>query len=127
MGAWNTEHFDNDAAMDWIYDFSLQPDMATLRQCFKQALTANYIDADEGAAVLAAAEVVAAAKGKVGPSWPEDIPIFELPITDELVTTALQAIDKVCGDTSELKELWQESDELEVWLAAVENLKSRLQ
>lgn len=130
MGTWNTEHFDNDTAMDWIYDFSLAPYESTLETAFTQVLnSADFIDADDGAIALAAAEVIAAAKGRVGSSWPEDIAIpTDLRIPAALVAQALQAIDAVAGsDTSELKELWAESAEFEAWQAAVDDLKSRLQ
>lgn len=130
MGTWNTEHFDNDTAMDWIYDFSLAPYESTLETAFTQVLNSNdFIDADDGAIALAAAEVIAAAKGRVGTSWPEDIAIpTDLRIPAAMVAQALQAIDAVAGnDTSELRELWAESDAFEAWQAAVGDLKNRLQ
>jgi Domain of unknown function (DUF4259) len=130
MGTWNTEHFDNDTAMDWIYDFSLAPYESTLEAAFTQVLNSkDFIDADDGAIALAAAEVIAAAKGKTGSSWPEDIDIpNDLRIPAAMVAQALQAIDAVAGsDTSELKELWMESNDYEGWQAAVDDLKTRLQ
>jgi Domain of unknown function (DUF4259) len=129
MGTWNTEHFDNDTAMDWIYDFSLAPYESTLENAFAQVLNGgDYIDADDGVIALAAAEVIAAAKGNIGSSWPEDIAIpTGLRIPADLVAQALQAIDTVASsDESELKQLWMESNDFAGWQAAVDNLKSRL-
>jgi hypothetical protein len=129
MGAWSTEHFDNDTAMDWIYDFSLEPSVAVLETTFKQVITnSGYIESDDGAKVLAAAEVIAARKGKKSNAWPEDIPVFtDLRISDTVTANALKAIEKVCyGKESELRDLWQESDEFDKWLKAVEDVKRRL-
>jgi Domain of unknown function (DUF4259) len=130
MGAWSTEHFDNDAALDWLYDFSMSPSVQLLEAAFKAvADTADdYIESDDGAAVLAAAEVIAAAKGNKSKAYPEDTEVFSsLRISPELIAGALQAIDMVSRqDNSELKELWQESDEYENWQKAVNELKERL-
>jgi Domain of unknown function (DUF4259) len=129
MGAWSTAHFDNDIAMDWIYDFSLDPSVAMLEAAFNGVIkNKGYIESDDGAIVLAAAEVIAARKGKKSNAWPEDIPVFtDLRIGDALTASALQAIEIVCyGDESELKDLWQESDEFDKWLKAVEDVKRRL-
>jgi Domain of unknown function (DUF4259) len=130
MGAWSIEHFDNDAALDWLYDFSMDPSVQVLEDTFNVVVDAadDYIETDDGAAVLAAAEVIAAAKGKKSTAYPEDTEVFSsLRISLELVAKALQAIDIVSRqDNSELKELWQESDEYEDWQKAVSELKERL-
>jgi hypothetical protein len=129
MGAWSIEHFDNDAALDWLYDFSMDPSVQALEDTFKAvADTEDYIESDDGSAVLAAAEVIAAAKGKKSTAYPEDTEVFSrLKISPELIARALQAIDIVSRqDNSELKELWQESDEYEDWQKAVDELKERL-
>jgi hypothetical protein len=129
MGAWSIEHFDNDAALDWLYDFSMNPSVQALEDTFKAvANTEDYIESDDGSAVLAAAEVIAAAKGKKSTAYPEDTEVFSrLKISPELIARALQAIDIVSRqDNSELKELWQESDEYDDWQKAVNELKERL-
>jgi Domain of unknown function (DUF4259) len=129
MGAWSIEHFDNDAALDWLYDFSMTPSVQLLEDTFKAvADTTDYIESDDGAAVLAAAEVIAAVKGKKSAAYPEDTEVFSsLRISPELIARALQAIDVVSReDNSELKELWQESDEYEDWQKAVNDLRERL-
>jgi hypothetical protein len=129
MGAWHFENFDNDAAMDWIYDFSMNPTETFLADTFKLVNTnTDYIESDDGASALAAAEVVAAIKGNKTNAWPEDIDVPDsLRISNGLTADALQAIDKVSSNISELKELWQESDDYENWLAVLEGLKQRLQ
>ncbi len=130
MGAWSIEHFDNDAALDWLYDFSMEPSVQLLEDTFKAVADAadDFIESDEGAAVLAAAEVIAAAKGQKSRAYPEDTEVFSsLRISPELIARALQAIDIVSRqDNSELKELWQESDDYEDWQKAVDELKQRL-
>jgi hypothetical protein len=128
MGAWNVENFDNDTAMDWIYDFSLTPSADMLFAAF-EAINNNtgYIDSDDGATALAAAEVIAAVKGHITNAWPEDIEVpASLHISSTLLAAALQAINKVSSDESELKALWQESDAFANWVAVVQNLQQRL-
>jgi Domain of unknown function (DUF4259) len=130
MGAWSIEHFDNDAALDWLYDFSMDPSEQLLEETFKAVVDAadDYIESDDGSAVLVAAEVIAAARGKKSSAYPEDTEVFsKLKISPALIARALQAIDIVSRqDNSELKELWEESDEYTDWQKAVAELKERL-
>jgi hypothetical protein len=44
----------------------------------------------------------------------------------ELVDQAQVVIDRIVGDNSELRELWEDSDEYEQWLATVADLRARV-
>jgi len=46
-------------------------------------------------------------------------------VDKDLVSMALKAIHRIETE-SELKELWEESDELTSWMATLENLRERL-
>ena len=89
------------------------------------------LDADEACAGLAACEVVARLKGHWGVRNPYtetvDTWVARHPIapTPEVIGLAAVAIQRVLGEPSELRELWEEEDAKE-WLAAVENLRSRV-
>jgi hypothetical protein len=62
MGAWGTEPFANDDAMDWIADLETAKDLRVVRAALDAVPGdgAEYIEAPVGCVALAAAEVVAA-------------------------------------------------------------------
>lgn len=76
---------------------------------------------------IAAAEAVAAARGRRPPSAPEE-PIGwaaqHRALSADLVPLAVAAIDRVTT-VSELKELWEETDP-EEWRASTAELRQRL-
>jgi hypothetical protein len=132
MGAWGTGAFENDTALDWTYQLESNPGIEILGTAVKaglQFLQSNEeMDADTASNVLAAAEVIAALRGKSGCSLPETVEawIKDKPKAPaELAKGAFLAVSTV-RDRSELKELWQESDENEKWLSEVEGLIKRL-
>ena len=49
------------------------------------------------------------------------------PVEPDLIKQAVQVLDRIVGENSELRELWEESDELSEWEATVVTLRSRLQ
>lgn len=131
MGAWGTGPFDNDDAADFAVSLDhLEPDYrvgairAVLAQAAKQT---GYLERDAGGAAVAAAALVAAQRD-------DDIPIDcihgpkqsipELP--DDLRQIAVQALDRVLAECSELNELWIDSPDAEAWLHMVSTLTSAL-
>lgn len=130
MGAWGIGNFDNDAAMDWMQEFAEHPTEVSLTNVFKSVAESDeFIEVDEGAIVLVAAEIIAAIKGNKSADYSEDMQVFkEINVQDTLVYEALKAIDIVSqSDESELRQLWQETDEFEQWYAVINDLKSRIQ
>ena len=92
-------------------------------------LAIDYLEAPESNAALAAAEVVAALLGKPSASLPDDakecIGKLNLKPSEKLVAAARKAVKRVKTD-SELKELWDESDDAVQWQTTVEDLAARL-
>lgn len=81
---------------------------------------------------IAAVEVIAKRLGKGTQSdvytekvdqWLETI--SEQP-SDDLLSLAKRVLERIVADDSELKELWLESDEYELWLGNIQQLKDAL-
>ena len=79
--------------------------------------------------VLVAAEIIAAIKGRKSNDYPDEIRIFdEIKVQNDLLERALKAIDMVSqSDDSELKQLWQETEDFGPWNALVIDLTNRIQ
>ena len=72
MGAWGTDSFANDDAMDWIAEQEANG-LAAVASAFAavDAAADDYLDASIASSALAAAEVVAALLGGPSPTRPE--------------------------------------------------------
>jgi hypothetical protein len=131
VGAWGAGPFSNDDALDWIADFE-ESGVPAIVQAFDPT-EAQYLEAPEGSRIIAAAEVVAAAFGHPSSEFPETLRAPVMSTRDAIVRlgeireNALRAVDRVLGDASELKELWQDTDEsYDAWLQSVRDLRGRL-
>jgi hypothetical protein len=134
MGAWGNGSFDNDDAADFLADVTDGSDLALVREIFATVLGAEeYLEAPDASQAIAAAEIVAAAVGRPTPAAQEEEELSEWlarvrpPVEPDLIKQAVQVLDRIVGENSELRELWEESDELSEWEATVVTLRSRLQ
>ena len=132
MGTWGVGSFENDAAQEWIAALCTARDGAFLVSTLSAVrnLADEYLDAPDAAAAIAASEVVAALHGAPGSPLPPDAEAWvsarsAVKVSDELLETARQVVHRVRTD-SELKDLWEESNELDRWLAMLADLESRL-
>jgi hypothetical protein len=133
MGTWGPLAFDNDDANDWAYGLDDVDDLSLVESAFDVVEgSEDYLEAPDASNALAACEVLARLNGKSGyknaytetvDEWVAAHPLTPPP---ELLKRANAAIDRILGETSELKELWSDSDETENWLTAVEDLRQRL-
>lgn len=132
MGAWGADSFENDDALDWLADFCDDPEegfvLAALKSC-AEADAGAYLESPECCAAVAAAELVAALKGSGDADLPEDVSacLADSNIKPEpyLVETALKALARIKSG-SELKELWDDSEQAGEWQEAMSDLESRL-
>ena len=132
MGAWGIGSFENDTALDWLYDFEAN-DFRLIDRTLAgaSALPAGEeLDADEACEVLAAAECVAAAAGFPAPDLPEMVTDWvsnnqPIRVRAQYVQMALTAVKHV-RTRSELDELWAETEEYQAWQTAVADLQTRL-
>jgi hypothetical protein len=130
MGAWGFSSFENDDALDWVIDLEEAPDMTILEVTLAAVLDSeeDYLDASICCFALAAAEVVAALGGNPSAKLPEEVTQWvegKGKPDSSLVSTAKSVIQAILDD-SELKELWEETDEFEMWLDDVQGLLGRL-
>ena len=123
MGAWDTQSFANDQALDWLGDFLDHPSDDTLRATFSPphvsrmpgflsrlfgARAASPAIRPAGEQVLAAAEVIAAMMGRPLAKAPDDfarLPRRAPP--DDLVLAAIRGVDSILDESSELHGLWR--------------------
>ena len=135
MGAWGFTTFDNDDAADWLDELSDHQSLALVRETIAAVLEVEpdeEVDAPLASAALAASELIAAAIGR--PSGAarkqEELMIWiskMRPSPDAaLIADALSAIDRILGPHSEVRALWEESDDYAAWTDDVTQLRARL-
>ncbi len=128
MAGWGTGSFENDDARDWIGKLDrVAP--AELTRIFSDAADGTtYIEAPEASVVVAAAEVVALSESSASGvpaailNWTTE---NRQAFTADLKATAVRALERVRRN-SELKDLWLEADGLNDWIAAIQDLQTRL-
>lgn len=132
MGAWDATVFGNDEAADWAGDLVDADDEQRVRDALERAVapdSVEYLESFEGAATLAAAEVVAAAAGRptAANAYNENALAWAAGRSGlvELAPLAARAVERVLAENSELRELWAETDDL-AWTAAAQDLLGRL-
>ncbi len=134
MGAWGLKSFENDDALDWVAAFDEGGAPAVI-EALQAAIEASRdedfgLEAPEASQGLAAAEIVAAARHGDRSRLPEaasrtlDKCVDEL-ATGEHIELAKEAVQLVMSK-SELRELWEETEEFDNWLADVERLAKQL-
>ncbi|MBA2114679.1 DUF4259 domain-containing protein [Bremerella alba] len=133
MGAWGHEIFDNDAACDWLDRLLLCDDLAWIETTLEQVNQADgFFYANEASAALAACETLAHLRGRPGL---HEASLDELKTwvdrhrhlaTDSLVPLAGQTLTRISSDDCELKLLWQQGDQYQLWVATVEDVGRRI-
>ncbi|MCB9664369.1 MAG: DUF4259 domain-containing protein [Alphaproteobacteria bacterium] len=130
MGAWDVGPFDNDAALDWVGDLDDAEGWEPVAAVLRFAEVEGFVDAEDASEGLAAAEVVAAGLGRAREEVPEEVTWFLGRVghrpSPELVALAGTAVQRILGDDSELRGLWEDTDDLDAWLADTEGLVRRL-
>ena len=129
MGAWGTGIFESDGALDFVLELTDTADLELVQQAFDEVREASedYMDADIAERGLVSAEVVAALTGSPG-DLPDDLADWLTGQTLDPGITRKQAHQAVrmIRDDSELRELWEESDDFDGWLDGINDLLERL-
>jgi len=124
MGAWGRGTFENDTALDWLYDLESETTLNIIANAF--SLGEGYLDSDQACEVLASAEVLLALGGKARVGLPDSAASWVKSNSAldprPLKAAAANAIMRVLGKDSELDELWSDSDSYAGWKADVEML-----
>lgn len=134
MGAWNYGVFDDDTAYDALDDLRESLEIISdMEKYFDAVIGAEYVDYDEGHYALVSAAVIDSVINDIPHRCDED-DYFEwtksLKYLDfsPVKQKAVQAIDAVLSDNSELRELWEENAELYgAWREDKLSIQKRLQ
>ncbi|PLW72436.1 DUF4259 domain-containing protein [Streptomyces sp. SCUT-3] len=129
MGTWDVGPFDNDTAADFCGDLDeAAPNerKSIVHDALARVIgTAGYLEAPESEEAVVAAALVAAQCPGGEPADPVYGPDEPLPDLTGLRDLALQALDRVTTEPSELMDLWAES-EGDPWRATIDRLRSTL-
>jgi len=134
MGTWSVDAFGNDDAADWAHELAEADGLDPIEEAIDAVLSVgdDYLEAPEAAIALAAADVLARLGGNPGEkssyteAVDEWVATMQLKPSAELIDKAQAAIARVLADDSELKELWEDSDDHDAWLTSVDELRTRL-
>jgi hypothetical protein len=135
MAAWGIHNFENDDAVEWIAAFSEKQSIDKIERLFSDAIEDDEPNENLGSTVLAAAELLAIAQGNEPEEFDEtllddyeiDLESIHEWVDVDLINLAIHAVDKISeSEDSELRQLWEEADELDHWLLVVLDLKKRL-
>ena len=130
MGAWGAGVFENDHAMDFVFELSEAESWKLVRRTLRECLEEGYTDAGQACMALAAAETVAAAKGEPVKDLPTEIGSWVAQHREDLPAgledRAREVVEKILEDEdSELRQLWVDEDNT-AWTAALDDLINRL-
>lgn len=129
MGAWGLGSFENDDALDFVMEIVESNDLGIIEEALEEVINSadDYIEADSASRALAAGEVIAALHGHSG-DIPDELEEWttgkEVP-SSEITQMAQRAVRQVMAN-SELRELWEESDDYDAWQENVQDLLERL-
>ncbi len=135
MGTWSHEPFGNDGANDWAYELEEVADLSLVEEAIDEALRngVEYLDAGDAEIAIAAIEVIAhlLGKGTQHDTYTEKMEQWvrrvKLKPSPALLGKARQALQRVVSENSELLELWQDSEDIDAWLASIERLRKAIE
>ncbi len=134
MGAWDSDPFGNDSALDWVGELEAFDDLSFIEATLEYVLDRGpeYIESDDAEEAIAAADTLARLKGRFYVRNPYTEPLDEWVVANPiippqtLVDSALRVLDRILTPPSELLELWEDSADFETWRDHLEQLKERL-
>jgi hypothetical protein len=129
MPGWGTGSFENEDAQNFLRQLSTIG-IDDLRSILALAADNDgYLEAPNCSVAVAAAEVVATAKGKPPQTVPREVAewVGKIEGTPSSAMSELtrRAVDRV-RTNSELKDLWLQAEGLNEWSAALRDLENRL-
>jgi hypothetical protein len=135
MGMWGERAFDNDSANDWAYGLEDVDDLSLVDAALQQLENVgggDYLDAELACNALAACEVLARVRGNFGyrDAYTEKVDLWAVRhravVSDVMLRRATSAIDRILGERSELRELFEADASREKWRGGVFDLRRRL-
>ena len=130
MSTWGMGSFDNDGALDFVSAFVETPKPGMVDEALRRMGEKKHQqDLTDNERALAAAEVVAAMHGQPADDIPAELEdmlqSFTVKPNPELLKLARQAVLAV-KTQSEMRELWDEGDDGQIWLEHIDDLVARL-
>ena len=133
MAAWGAGPFENDRAFYWAVYLKDSSDFEPPREAIVRVMEEPYVSTNEGFRGIAACEAVAIAHGAFPPPSelvPEEVFEWAKRVSVrqdlELVKMAVQALERIEGEQSELRDIWHEADDPS-WALKNLELRGRLQ
>ena len=133
MGAWDFAVFDDDTAYDVLDDLKESSDIIKdIEKYFDDVIEADYVEYEEGYYALVSAAVLDSVVNDTQYrcddedyfEWIKSLKKIDL---TSLQSKAIKAIDVIISDKSELKELWEENEELySSWREDKRSIQKRL-
>ena len=131
MGAWGAGAFDNDDAADWIDELLGSVDLTPARQALAATMDSDsWLETPEGARAVAAAAVVATGFDGDVKGLPDEV-VEWLEYHPDAGTRAdarlaLDALERIAGPDSELREAWLDAAGGPAWVDEIARLGYRL-
>ncbi|HEX6751395.1 MAG TPA: DUF4259 domain-containing protein [Longimicrobium sp.] len=129
MGAWGVGAFDNDTALDWLDTLERLGAEAMLVAFQTIAEEGERIEVEQARIAIAAAEAVAASRGRPAPDLPGELAEWVRARGGDVdAALAAQAVDAVTRirEASDLRDLWGEDDSGAEWETTIAELLDRL-
>ena len=133
MGAWDFAVFDDDTAYDVLDDLKESSDIIKdMEKYFDDVIEADYVEYEEGYYALVSAAVLDSVMNDTQYrcddedyfEWIKSLKKIDL---TSLQSKAIKVIDVIISDKSELKELWEENEELySSWREDKRSIQKRL-
>lgn len=134
MGTWALDAFGNDYAMDWAQDLQEYKTLELVETTLDNVIDSreDELEAPFAAEALAALDVIARLLGKPGAPDPATAEVDEWvaackkKVTPQILEKARLAFDKIVAQSSELRQLWQDSEHFDDWQQDVAALRLRV-
>lgn len=131
MGVWGTGSFENDDALDWVFELENEKNFQFLADAFETVLDQKDTcpEAPDCSVAICAVEVTAGLLGNPADDLPEEVSEWmggKPDPSSALLILAKNALNVILKN-SELKELWEETDDYDEWRELVLDLRDRLE
>ena len=131
MSVWGVGIFENDDALDWIYDLADSGSLARVSAALDVIIRNRdkFPEPSDCRIALAAAEIIAAMHGDPSPDLPEEAEEWigdKILENENLRAKAEDAVVLILRN-SELKDIWEHSSSFENWQTKLQNLQKRLE
>lgn len=132
MGSWDVSPFGNDEARDWLAELILGTSTDPVFRALVEAARVRpdeFFETPECERAIAAAEIVAAARGVPAEDVPAELTRWlaehKLVAGDQIAQVAVRVLDRIASD-SELKQVWDDTDSAQEWYSSLRDIQARL-